>query len=191
MSPGNYDPRHLAKPAEASLPPFSIHTVLLAARCWWHIALPMGLLMASAAAVVVYYMSTPTYTAQAWVMIKARPPVIIRDVSLDDPQKFVQNQIELMKSPLVMGPVSSDSGVANTPELVNEPDRAQYLRTHVRVKNQGGSDFFTLEFSSQSPEKAALVVNRVAQEYSALQDKYEKKLNNMTIERLRDQQRIK
>src|SRR5262245_60015956 len=99
-------------PEAGGLPQITVHTVLIAIRCWWHIALPLGLLLAAAAMVIVYYTFTPRYTAQAWVMIRTRPLFILRDFSPDDPQKFVQNQIQLIRSPMVLDPVASDPSVA-------------------------------------------------------------------------------
>ncbi len=67
MSTGHYEMPRLAGPTSSSggAAVFSVHTVLIAVRCWWHIALPLGLLLAAAAAVVVYYVSAPTYTGSA------------------------------------------------------------------------------------------------------------------------------
>src|ERR1700752_2453036 len=98
-------------------------------------------------------------------MIRAKPQFIVRDMTLEDPQKFVQNQIELMRSPMVLDPVCSESAIANTPELLRELDPVAFLRNNLRIRNQGGSDYYVIEFTSQSAEKASLIVNRVAEEY--------------------------
>jgi len=187
MNTAFHDPTSI-RPAESSLPNFSVHTVFVAIRCWWHIALPLGLLLGSAAAVVVYYNAKQSYTAQAWVMIKDVSPFILQQVSPQNSQKFVLNQIELMKSPLVLGPVIGDLAVASAPELANHPDPVQYLRDNLRIRSLGGSEYYVIEFTSTSPEKASLIVNRVAQEYRGLQDQHEKQLNYLTITNLQKQQ---
>src|SRR5215207_7376157 len=127
------DPRLAGgKPPEASgATAFNMHMALTAVRCWWHIALPLGVLLASMAAVVVYYTSKPTYTAVAWLVIKSKPAFLVRDVSADVPQKFVQNQIELIKSPMVQTPVAGDPDVGRTPELIKHLDPVQYLRNNI------------------------------------------------------------
>src|SRR5262245_48226049 len=193
MSSAYYESmRNGGKPPEAGgLPQITVHTVLIAVRCWWHIALPLGLLLAGAAMVIVYYTFTPRYTSQAWVMIRTRAPFIVRDVSPDDPQKFVQNQIQLIRSPMVLDPVASDPNVASTPELVDQLDPVQYLRSNLRVSSQGGSDYYVIEFTSESPGKAALIVNKVAEEYRALQERHEKQLNHLTIAGLKRQETAK
>jgi len=187
MNTAFHDPTSI-RPAESGLPKFSVHTVFVAIRCWWHIALPLGLLLGSAAAVVVYYNAKQSYTAQAWVMIKDVSPFILQQVSPQNSQKFVLNQIELMRSPLVLEPVVGDSAVASAPELANHPDPAQYLRDNLRIRSQGGSEYYVIEFTSTSPEKARLIVNRVAEEYRGLQDRHEKQLNYLTINNLLKQQ---
>src|SRR5437868_11650816 len=95
---------------------FDLHTVLIALRCWTHLALPIGLLMAGGAAVVMYYITPPAYTASTWLLIRERPVILVQNAFMDDPRKFVENQIELLRSPPVLEPVAADPGVATTPE---------------------------------------------------------------------------
>src|SRR5207249_7938680 len=85
-------------------------------------------------------------------------------------------------------PVASDAGVATTPELTRELDPVGFLRKNLRVRALGKSDFFEVTFTSRSPEKAALVVNRVAKEYYDLQGRHESKATSRTIELLQEQQ---
>ena len=79
--------------------PFNVHTVLVALRCWWHIALQVGLLLALITMVTVYYLTPPTYTASAWLYIREERPILVTNAIQEDPQEFRFNQIELMKSP--------------------------------------------------------------------------------------------
>src|SRR5690242_4887523 len=98
----------------ATTRPINIFTLLTAARCWWHIALPVGLLLALAAATIMYYVTPPTYTAQAWLYIREQRPILVTNAIQEDPRKFRFNQIELMKSPPILGPVTSNPLVVNT-----------------------------------------------------------------------------
>src|ERR1044072_3708956 len=86
----------------AGKPPINVQTVISAARCWWHIALPVGLLLATAASVVVYYLTPPKYTAQAWLYIREQRPILVTNALQEDPRKFRFNQIKLMKSPPIL-----------------------------------------------------------------------------------------
>ena len=89
---------------------------------------------------------------------------------------------------MVLDPVASDPAVAATPELAGEIDPVRFLRSNLKVRSQGGSDYYVIEFTSKSPEKAALIVNKVAEEYRALHDRHEKRLNHLTIVKLQEQE---
>ena len=170
-------------PEQSGGQPFNIHTVLVALRCWWHIALPVGLLLALVTVVVVYYMTPATYTATAWLYISDRK-VLVSNAMQENSEKFRVNQIELMKSPPILGPVSSYPTVANTPELVKEADPVAYLRRSLRIRTLGQSDYYLIEFTSTAPDKAKEVVNRVADEYYGLAERHESKLTQELIGKL-------
>jgi polysaccharide biosynthesis transport protein len=179
-------------PAAASgLPQFNVHTVTSALRCWWHIALPMGLVLAAGAVVAVYYTTTPLFTASAWLLLQERPPSLLKDLALDDPRKFIANQTELMRSPPVLDPVVTIRDVRSAPELVDEEDPVQYLRSHLKVRALGGSDYFVIEFTSEDPVKATRIVNEVAKSYLALQQRHDSRIRDEMVETLQEQQRAR
>jgi len=169
-------------------PQFQLRTALVAIRCWWHVALPIGLLLAAAVSGGLYAWTKPTYTASRWMLIMERPPSLLHGQSVDDSRRFVSNQIELLRSPLVLEPILSDPAVASTPELANEIDPVLYLRTKLRIKALGQSEYFEIAFTSRSAEKAALIVDKVAEEYFALQQKQQNQSSQRTIELLQQQQ---
>lgn len=178
-----------AAPAGTGLPQFSLHTVLSAWRCWWHIALPLGLVLAAGAAVTVFYVTEPTFTASTWLELLDQGPMLLKDVRLDDPRKFVANQIELMRSPPVLDPVVTIKDIRSAPELVDEEDPGLYLRNHLRIRPLGGSDLFVIEFTSTDPVKATRIVNEVAKSYLALQERRDSKVRDAMIESLQTLQR--
>jgi polysaccharide biosynthesis transport protein len=167
---------------------FNVHTALVAIRCWWHIALPVGLLLALTTVVAVYYLTPPSYTAQAWLYIREQRPVLVTNAIQEDPRKFRYNQIELMKSPPILGPVTSNPVIANTPELASEADAVAYLRKNLKIKTLGESDYYLIEFTSRVPEKAKEIVNRVADEYYGLSERHESKLTQDMIAKLIEHQ---
>jgi succinoglycan biosynthesis transport protein ExoP len=182
--------RIAAKPADGSgVPGLNIHTVLNALRCWWKIAAPIGVVLAVTAAIAVKQFVQPTYTAATWIEIHERPEVIFSAAGPDDPRKFVQNQLELLKSPIVLDSVAAIPAVASTPELADAGEPAQVLRRLLKIRAQGQSDFFVIEFTSVSAEKAALITREVAKSYlkvhrSTLSHRYEQ-----TVSLLEDLQR--
>jgi capsular exopolysaccharide synthesis family protein len=170
------------------LPKFNLHMLLSALRCWWHIALPLGLVLGACAATSVFYLSKPVYTASAWLSIKERSPILLRNATLDDPRKFVANQIELIRSPLVLDPVIAIRDVRSAPELIEDEDPALYLRNHLKVEPKGGSDLFVIEFTSQDPAKAARIVNEVTKSYLALQQRHDSQVHERMVDVLLRQQ---
>ena len=163
-----------------------LNVVLLSVRYWWKVALPVALLLAVSAAVTVWYLSDPQYTAAAWLIIREKPEYLLNPQVAEDPRKFVQNQMELMRSPPVIDPVANKPEVFATPELA-AGDPAERLRRQLKISAQGQSDFFVIEFTSREPKKAALIVNKVADEYLKLQDRQLSQRMEATITRLERQ----
>lgn len=130
--------------------------------------MPLGLLAAAGAGSLVYYLFQPTYTASAWIFIGERARQIMPAPS-DDSHRFVANQIELMKSPYLLTPVATQRDIRSAPELASERDPFLALKKRLVVSNQGQSEYYSIEFSSKSPEKAALIANAVADAYIRLQ----------------------
>ncbi len=187
--PAGYAP-HQSPPGQPTtpggLPRVTVHTVLVALRCWWHIALPIGLLLGAGAATVVYYTTSPTYSATAWLFISQRSTNPMPGTTGDDSQRFVANQRELMRSPPVLEPVISLPAVRSAPELRKEIDPYLYLRNRLQVKSLGSSDYFELGYTSEDPVKAALIVNEVVHSYMQLYTSHDSKVMQKTIEYLDD-----
>jgi polysaccharide biosynthesis transport protein len=156
-------------PQSSAGQPFNMQTALVALRCWWKVATPLGLALAVAAGVVVFLIAKPTYTAAAWLIIKANPETLLDSATREDPRRFISNQLELMKSPPIVDPVAGKPEVVSTPEIAREPDPVQALKRLVKIRAQGQSDFFVIEFTSIVPGKAALVANELANSYLSYQ----------------------
>ena len=161
-------------------------TLLSAVRYWWRIAAPLAVVLAAIAVGLVVYFSKPQYTASAWLIIREKPEYLLNPQAMEDPRKFVQNQMELMRSPPVIDPVANKPEVFATPELA-AGDPAELLRRKLKVRSQGLSDFFIIEFTSAVPHKAALIVNEVAKEYLMSQDRDVSRRMETTIVRLEKQ----
>lgn len=163
-----------------------LQIVLIAVRYWWRVALPAALVLAAATAGAVAWLSKPTYTASNWLIIREKPEYLLNPNVMEDPRKFVNNQMELMRSPLVIDQVASKPEIFATPEL-SIGDPVERLRKLLRIKAMGQSDFFVLEFTSEDPRKAALIVNEVASAYLKLQDRDFLHRMEATITRLEEQ----
>jgi polysaccharide biosynthesis transport protein len=178
-------PRHFADDDDAG-GGFDGFLVWNALRYWWRFALPIAVVLAASAAGAVAYFSKPQFTAAAWLIIREKPEYLLNPQVMEDPRKFVQNQLELMRSPPVLDPVANQPQVFATPELAGG-DPAEQLRRLLKVHAQGQSDFFVIEFTSQSPVKAAIIVNEIAKAYLLLQDREQASRMEATITRLEKQ----
>jgi succinoglycan biosynthesis transport protein ExoP len=173
---------------ESGIGPLDVNTVLCAVRYWWRIAAPLAVVLAIVAAGLVAYLSKPKFTAAAWLIIREKPEYLLNPQVMEDPRKFVQNQMELLRSPPVIDPVANKPEVYAAPELASGMgDPAERLRRLLQVRAQGQSDFFVIEFTSESPHKAALIVNEVAKAYLMLQDRDLSQRMEATITRLEKQ----
>ncbi len=160
--------------------------LLSAVQYWWRIAAPLAVVLAIVAVGLVAFLSKPKYTASSWLIIREKPEYLLNPHVMEDPRKFVQNQMELMRSPPVIDPVANKPEVFATPELATG-DPAEGLRRLLKVRSQGQSDFFVIEFTSVMPQKSALVVNEVAKAYLLLQDRDLSRRMEATITRLEKQ----
>src|SRR5262245_4135382 len=161
----NHSPAYRQSPEAAGPPPFNLQTVLVAVRCWWKVAAPLGFLLAVAAGAVIYLFTKPTYTASAWLIIKANRESLLDLSARDDSARFIANQTELIKSPPIVDPVAGNPAVASTPEIAREVDPAQAIKRLVKIRSLSKSDFFVIEFTSTVPKQSALVANELAKSY--------------------------
>lgn len=176
-------PALAAPEEEPAAQPLDLQVVLTALRYWWKLAAPAAIVLATIAVVAVAYLSNPRYTASTWLVVREKPEYLVTPQAMEDPRKFVQNQMEMMRSPLVIEPVANKADVAATPELAGS-DPAERLRRLIKIQAKGQSDFFVISFTSEDPRRAALVVNEVAAAYLSLQDRDLSRRMEGTIQRL-------
>ena len=84
---------------------FTPQLILMALRRWWMIALPVGILSAAVAAVVVWIQFEPEYQAAAQIQIDSKRPVIAFDTegpSYGRDNSYVATQLNLLGSNIVL-----------------------------------------------------------------------------------------
>jgi uncharacterized protein involved in exopolysaccharide biosynthesis len=109
-----------------------------AMRRWWYVAIPCGVLLAAAAVSVAYLTFRPIYEATAWLRISDTTPYVAFQ-SREDSRRFLETQMELMRSPLVIAPIMSNAAVAQTPELQKKADPIAWLGQNVKVRAVGNN----------------------------------------------------
>ena len=99
-------------------------------RRWWLIAAPVGLLLATGASAVVWLLFKPQYEAAAWLKIDERAPYLAYDIKDDSGSRsYCQTQFELIRSPVVLGPVVARSEIAQLPDLKQQVDAIAFWRS--------------------------------------------------------------
>lgn len=144
------------------------HTFLLwVLGQWWAIVIPVGLLLAAIAAVLVMYFYVPKYEATALLMIEDVSPFVAfssRDNG-GQSERYIQTQLELLRSSVVLEPVLGRAEIASMSELNGQEDRVKYLRDRLSIRQVGRSELYNIAYTSPSGQYAANVVNAVAAEY--------------------------
>jgi len=161
-------PRTSTEPQQA----FTLWTVLNALRQWWKVAVPIGLLLATIAGTIVYVLFEPKYEAAAWIQIHYRAPYLAfePESSRDGLDRFVRTEMALIRSPLVLGPVVTQSAISQLPEIREQEDPIEWLSQRIAIRPVEKSELFKISFSSDVPEIAQQVVNAVADAYFELRN---------------------
>ncbi|MBI2826664.1 MAG: polysaccharide biosynthesis tyrosine autokinase [Planctomycetia bacterium] len=143
--------------------------VLQALARWWKIALPAGMILGASAAMVAWLTFRPSFSAEAWLRIEDRRPFVAFPTQMQDESKrFVQTQVELIRSPVVVGDCLSRAEIAQLPELKDASDPIEWLSSRLTVKEVGQSELFRIQFRGPNPVNAATIANAVVDAYLKL-----------------------
>ncbi len=154
---------------------------LHAARRWWKIAIPCAVLLGVAAAALVWTMFEEHYTASAIIRIETNRHYIAFPSPPSPPQRFIQTQIELLHSPMVLTPLLSQPDILQQEEIQTADNALAFLQQHLKVRQVGESDLFNVEYTSSSPPGAATVVNAAVNSYLDYQSRFDAKRNDAVI----------
>src|SRR5688572_19814885 len=166
---------------------FSYHTILSALRCWWKIVVPLSVVSAGATVAILLLLHKPKYTAESWLMITQNRDHILTPETSTESAKFIQNQIEIIRSPKLLNPLISNAEIANAPELITELDLTQALARRLNVKARGQSDIYVVSFTSESPKKAEVIVKAAVDAYLSYSEQREAEQGNTMVELLKAQ----
>ncbi|QDU55668.1 polysaccharide biosynthesis tyrosine autokinase [Aeoliella mucimassa] len=175
------------QPTQSGITPLFVWRVF---RNWWKFLVPCSLLLAVAAAALVLWLHVPQYEARALIKIESNIPYIAFDSNNSnsrDSDRYVQTQIETMKSPIVLGPLLSRPSVSEIEEINSEFDPQAYIREHLSVRQVGKSELYEVAYTSSSADDAATVANYVVAEYMTVENDETDKRTNMVINTLREE----
>jgi len=144
-------------------PQFLLHSLLH----WWKVAAPIGLVLAVAAAAVVWWLFEPVYLSNAFIQIREIPPALVFEIEAQS-KGYVETQKEMIRSSRVLRPVVNSGDIKNLPELRDRKDKVHWLRSQLKLESVGPSEFLRVAFKGPDPNNAAQIVNAVVDQYFSL-----------------------
>jgi polysaccharide biosynthesis transport protein len=165
---------------------FSLQTILITLRCWWYIAAPVGTLLAIGVSAWLWKTQVDTYSASACLQIRDKAEVILRDVQMES-QRFLQNQLAILKSRRILGPLTSNPDILAAPELVNQPDAVTVIAKGLRIRPRGQSDLYDITYAGRSADKSKLIIDEVVNSYLTFNRMIESEQDNRIIALLEEQ----
>ncbi|MEO2048793.1 MAG: polysaccharide biosynthesis tyrosine autokinase [Pirellulales bacterium] len=165
--------------------------VLWVLRQWWKITIPTGLVLAGVTAVVIMYFYVPEYRASALIDIEQTVPFIAFDKGkVSGPRgnvQYIQTQIELLRSAVVLSPVLSKPEIAKLEEFREQVDPLEYLQKQITVAQVGKSQLYSVRYVCPSAQAAADITNAVVTVYLELQTDEEYRLSQRVIALLEEE----
>lgn len=162
--------------------------ILDAIRCSWKFTLPAGLALAAVAIAVLCLTFKPSYEATAWVRIEEQKPFLAYESREGEQSRgFVQTQVELFRTPMILSPVVARPDIAGISEIAKKSDPVDWLSKEIKVKQQEGSELFKISFACSTPSDAQRLVNAVVDEYFRQRNSAESARTQRTIELLTQQ----
>lgn len=148
--------------------------VLSAVAYWWKVALPAALLLGAAGATLAYLVFVPQYEAVAWLRVDERPTFLAFESRYEGrSSSFLNTQVELLRSPLVLGAVAHRPDVARLQSFAEYPDFVLWLTKELRVKPVGESELIKVSLAMPRAADSARIVNEVVNAYFKLRSEDE------------------
>jgi capsular exopolysaccharide synthesis family protein len=141
--------------------------IMAMVRRWWWTCASVGVVIAVIACAVVWQTFTPIYEATALLEVKSHQPRLLFDVTGGSPT-FAETQLEIIRSTVVLVPVSKRTDVARCSEVQEAEAPLDWLNKGLRVGYRGRSELCQITFRSREPDTAAQIANAVMDEYLAL-----------------------
>ena len=167
-----------AEPAQGAKSPITVGFVLDVLRRWWKITVPVGLLLAAGAATLVYVTFVPEYEARALLWMDSQQPYLVKPERYGD-RNFVDNQLGLIRSSLVLGPVISRPEIARLPELQTtdlfqtKVPPVERLAKLIDVSRAWGTEHYHVKCTTPNGKSSKAIANAVCESYLDLVDEYE------------------
>lgn len=156
-----------ATATDAAASNISLESLLHAASRWWPVAAPLGLLLAVVTGAVVWYWFEPKYRAAAFLRVEEQRPYVAFEPA-KDARLFVETQVQLIRSPLILSKVISQGSIAQMPEVQRQQYPLTWLGERLNVRTVGKSELLEISFDGPDPNNAATIANAAMEAYLEL-----------------------
>lgn len=186
LPPSNGRPSY-QRPARRSGPDstgtLNAEFVLNALRKWWKLVVPLGFALAAVMGAALYMRHEPTYEASAWLRIKETTPFVVNRTH-EYSQNFGETQIQLIRSPLVLGTVIAQPENARILGKGTEEAKMRWLVKKLKVQPVGSSELVKVSLETPNPEHSARITNAVVDAYLELQNQDNSQQTQKVVETL-------
>ena len=157
---------------------------------WWKVLVPISLLAVCLSSVLIFMVVVPKYRASSWLQIREHKDWLITP-SKEETDGYVQTQIEMIRSPVVLTPVLQNTKIADLMEIRESKDPVKWLSKFLEINNKEGSHLFEVAFVTGDPHAAATVVNGVVDTYLKLHTEQSRERNEWLMSKLQETQKEK
>ncbi|HAY82578.1 MAG TPA: hypothetical protein DCY79_22450 [Planctomycetaceae bacterium] len=159
--------------------------VLEAARRWWAIATPVGLLAGLIVAAILYLQFEPLYEAKA--LLRITTPISFDGSKNKADRSFLANQFAVLYSVVTLEPLLADKEIATIPDLVEADDPIAELKRNLSIKSAyRDSNQWYLTYRSTDPQVAAMLANRIYESFIRTKGDFDVSLRSALLSRLEE-----
>jgi polysaccharide biosynthesis transport protein len=143
----------------------------IAFRTHWAWIVPSGFLLATLAALSVWFTFEPVFEA-TYIMEVNRDYVITQGLNTQV-RDIAKSERNLITNAMVLDEVLADSRLQSAPSLKNPQTRARDIRTRLSVGNAGSENLLTISYRDKDPQMAAEICNAIAVSYLKVRRRFD------------------
>lgn len=168
----------------------ALRLVFRTVRRWWRLCVPIGLVFGMLGGAAAYVLHEPKHEASAWLRIAETAPFIAFE-SRRRSESNTETQIELIRSPLVLGRVAAQEEMAERIDGEEEEAKIRWLLKHLDVESVGGSELVKVSIETSEPTNSARIVNAIVDAYLDLQDQNDTGRTRRVVELLEQERELR
>ena len=157
-------------------------------KCGLSVALILGLLVVG----IPCYASAPQHEATAMIQVSSAVPSLLGDARQLDEHgyiRFVNTQLVLLRSPLVLDRALENADVARLPMVVAQQDKRAWLARELQVSHADNTEIVYVRIVTNSAEASERIINAVVDAYFNFIGDVARQANHHLIGALRIEER--